>query len=265
MCNIEKFNNMNVGSFMEEICYKKNYLSEVVTRIDFAAPIGALLSEVIPTDIHAAIKKHYSIYEPGKITEHGVHITDESVVSNKKEIQQWVYHGEDRDKTIIVSAYSFIVTFKAYKDYGDFKENIIEPLQKIIELERNVQIKRTGLRFVNIFSGFIQSFGEVINYFHPMISSSFSDLVDQGNCSRNFLITEYIYDEIKLRMQSGIYNPDYPARIKKFDFIVDLDAYIDTPHITGNVESLIDDVHYKIQEKFEACITDKLRGALNGQ
>ncbi len=250
---------------MEDICYRKNYLAEVVARIDFASPIEALSSEVLPQDIHAAIKKHYSIYEPGKITEHGVRITDEAVVSNKKEISQWVYHGEDRDKSIIVSANSFVVTFKKYHDYGDFKDNIIEPLQKIIELEKDVQIKRTGLRFVNIYSEIIQSFDQIKTYFHPMISSSFSELVDPEICSRNFLVTEYIYDEIKLRMQSGIYNPDYPARIKKYDFIIDLDAYIDIPHITSNVESLINDVHCKIQEMFEKCITDKLRGVLDEQ
>jgi len=256
---------MSMGSFMEDICYKKNYLAEVVARIDFATPIEALLCEVIPPDIHAAIKEHYSIYEPGKITKHGVHITDESVVSNKKEIQQWVYHGEDRGKSIIVSAHSFIVTFKSYKDYDNFKENIIDPIKKIIDLEKNIQIKRTGLRFVNIYTDIIKSFQEVNSYFHPMISSSFLNLIDSGNCSRNLLISEYIYDEIKLRMQSGIYNPDYPARIKKFDFIVDLDAYIDTPHITNNVEGLFDDIHSKIQEKFEACITNDMRRVLNGK
>lgn len=253
-----------MGSFMKDICYKKNYLSEVVARIDFVSPIEALSADVIPQDIHAAIKKHYSIYEPGKITEHGLQITDESVVSKKNEIQQWVYHGEEREKSIIVSARSFVVTFKLYQDYDDFKENIIDPIRKIIDLEKNIQIKRTGLRFVNIYSDIIKSFQDINKYFHPMISSSFSDLIDSGSCSRNFQISEYLYDEIKLRMQSGIYNPDYPARIKKFDFIIDLDAYIDTPHIINDVEGLFDDIHRKIQEQFEACIKEDLRSVLNG-
>ena len=71
-----------------------------------------------------------------------------------------------------------------------------------------------------------------------------------------------MYDEIKLRMQTGIYNPDYPAKIKKLDFILDLDAFIDTPHVVTDVEGFFDDIHEKIQEKFESCITDEMRKVL---
>jgi uncharacterized protein (TIGR04255 family) len=98
-----------------------------------------------------------------------------------------------------------------------------------------------------------------------MLACSFDNLISSESCSRNFLVSEYLYDEIKLRMQTGIYNPDYPAKIKKLDFIIDLDAFIDTPHVVHNVESFFDDIHEKIQEKFEECITDKLRGVLNGE
>ena len=94
------------------------------------------------------------------------------------------------------------------------------------------------------------------------LSCSFENLIDSGACSRNFLVSEYLYDEIKLRMQTGIYNPDYPAKIKKLDFILDLDAFIDTPHVVTDVEGFFDDIHEKIQEKFESCITDEMRKVL---
>jgi len=248
---------------MKDICYKNNYLVEVVARLDFAKPIEALMEPVLPADIHAEIKKHYSIFEPNKITRHGVQISDASVKSEKEEIQQWVYHGEERDKSITISAHFIVVTFKVYRDFNNFKEHIISPIRKIIELEKNVQIQRTGLRFVNIYNDFIKSLSDIKQYFPPMLSCSFENLIDQESCSRNFLISEYLYDEIKLRMQTGIYNPDYPAKIKKIDFIVDLDAFIDTPHVVTDVEGFFDEIHDKIQDKFESCITEEMRGLLN--
>ena len=248
---------------MREICYKNNYLVEVVARLDFAKPIEALMEPVLPSDIHAEIKKHYSIYEPSKITRHDFKITDESVMSEKEEMHQWVYHGEERDKSITISAHAIVVTFKVYQDFICFKDSIISPIRKIIELEKNIQIQRTGLRFVNIYKDLIKDFSDIKEYFPPMLSCSFENLIDSKSCSRNFLISEYLYDEIKLRMQTGVYNPDYPAKIKKIDFIIDLDAFIDTPHVVNDVEVFFDEIHEKIQDKFESCITQKMRDKLN--
>ena len=158
---------------MKDICYNKNYLVEVVARLDFAKPIEALADPVLPSDIHNEVKKHYSIYEPSKITRHGVQITGDAVTSEKEEMHQWVYHGEEREKSITISSHSIIVSFKVYKDFEDFKENIIGPIKKIIELERNIQIQRTGLRFVNIYKNLFKYFTDIKKYFPPMLSCSF--------------------------------------------------------------------------------------------
>jgi uncharacterized protein (TIGR04255 family) len=66
-----------------------------------------------------------------------------------------------------------------------------------------------------------------------------------------------------MRLQAGIFNPDYPAVIKKFDFVIDLDCYVDTPHLISEVPALVNVLHAGIQSKFEALITDRLREVLN--
>ena len=248
---------------MNEICYKKNFLVEVVARIDFAGPAESLKGVVLPDEVQNTIKSRYKIYEPSKKKRQGIEITDQGVSAKSEEFHQWVYHGESREKSITIDQHSVVVSLKQYKQYPDFKLDVIEPIRKIVELEGNIYINRTGLRFVNIFEGLTPTFADMKKYFHPMISTSFDNIFDAEHCSRNFLITEYLHDEAKMRIQSGIYNPDYPAKIKKKDFIVDIDAFVDTPHSVANVDDLFDKLHTLIQGKFELCITDNMRKILN--
>lgn len=248
---------------MKEICYKKNFLVEVVARIDFSEPAESLKRVVLPEEIQNAIKSRYKIYEPSKAKHQDIEISEQGISEKSEEFHQWIYHGESREKSITINQRSIVVSLKQYKKYDDFKLDVIEPIRKIVELEGSIYISRTGLRFVNIFEGLTPTFSDIRRYFHEMISTSFDHLLDAEHCSRSFLITEYLHDEVKMRLQSGIFNPDYPAKIKKKDFIVDLDAYVDTPHSAAKVGDLFDNLHTLIQRKFELCITDDMRRILN--
>lgn len=245
-------------------CYRKNYLVDVVAKIDFVSPAKALSSPVLPELVQQAIKERYQIYEPTTGLVQGIEISESGVSPQKREeFHQWVYHGSEREKTLMLSKRFLHVSLKKYKNYEGFKLDVIEPIKKLAAAEGEMYISRTGLRFINIFDGLVNSYNEIPTYFSHMISSQFNNMMEAGNCSRSFLVSEYLYDEIKLRQQTGIYNPDYPATIKKKDFVVDIDAYIDTPHAFSDVAKLLDGLHEKIQFHFESCITSDMRKILN--
>jgi uncharacterized protein (TIGR04255 family) len=248
---------------MPEICYLKNYLQEVIARIDFAVPIEALNAAVLPDKVQKALKSRYPIFESTKAFSQNVIIHEQGVHTNSREFQQWVYHGENREKTITVTPDSITVSIKQYRDYEEFKLDVIEPIDEISKIEGNIFINRTGLRYVNVFPNITNKYDELIEKFHPMIASPFKSIIDIKNLSRIINISEYIHDEVKCRLQSGIFNPDYPAKIKKREFILDFDAFIDTPHSFTNINELFDSLHNVIQSKFEDSITTKLRDELN--
>ncbi len=60
-----------------------------------------------------------------------------------------------------------------------------------------------------------------------------------------------------------MYNPDYPAPIKKKRFTLDLDAYYQGFHDKDEIQKNLDKYHDKIQELFELSITEKFRNILN--
>jgi uncharacterized protein (TIGR04255 family) len=250
---------------MSEICYQKNYLQEVVARIDFAAPLEALNAPVLPDKVQKALKSRYPIFESTKAVSQNVIIHHQSIHTDRREVQQWKYHGENREKSITVSPDFIIVSIKQYRDYEEFKLDVIEPIEEISKIEGNIFINRTGLRYINIFPNKTNKYDELIDKFHPTIASPFSNIIDANNLSRKVQLSEYINDEVKCRIQSGIFNPDYPAKIKNKEFVLDLDAFIDTPHSFANINELFDSLHNVIQNKFEDLITTKLRDELNEQ
>jgi uncharacterized protein (TIGR04255 family) len=257
---------------MKDICYNKNYLNEVVAKVDFTKPLSLLTEHSLNSELVDVIRKRYSIFEPQKEIRKSLLFKVNGdvggevggVSENSTEINKFVFHGENREKTITITPESIFVTLKKYESYSDFKLDIIDPIEKVLTTERNVQINRTGLRFVNIFGDLIEKYQDLDKYFSPMISSPFSSLVDGSNCTRNILITEYLLDEIKIRVQSGIFNRDYPTKIKNKEFVIDIDAYIDIPHVVSDTKDFFDKLHKTIQEKFEAYITKDLREVLNG-
>ena len=97
---------------MSEICYKKNYLKEVVARLDFAQPVEALKNPVLPRNVQQALKYRYPIYEPNKALTQGVTFTNEGIKTDQIEFHQWVYHGENREKTITISQHYITVSLK---------------------------------------------------------------------------------------------------------------------------------------------------------
>lgn len=257
-----KITGENMSDKYDPICYKKNYLAEVVARIDFAQPANSLSTPALPKSIRDVITKRYAIFESSKGMRQGIEISDTGVKTQNEEFHQWTFSGSEREKTIIINKDSITVSLKKYVDWKEFKLDVFEPIQSIVACESQAYIARTGLRFVNIFDDLLQNKGQVSNYFSKMLASPIAYLDIGEHCSRSFLVTEYLHNEVKLRMQTGMYNPDYPAKIKKLDFIVDLDAYVDTPHAFSEVDSFLDDLHQKIQNHFESSITQELKNLL---
>lgn len=249
---------------MSEICYKKNYLKQVIAKVDFAQPLADLTTESLIAAVEA-IKKRFPIAEQATAFQQGIEITGEQVKSSKSEFPEWNFHGLDRDKSVKINQHFLQILLTKYKSEVDFKDDLIAPISQVIGSRPTALISRTGVRFINIFDFAIDSFQKTREYFPESISGHISSLLNPEECIRSFLVNEFLIDNIKVRMQSGFFNPDYPAVIKRHHFVIDIDAYIDSPHQIKDVEGYFKEFHTKIQGLFELHITQKLRDeVLNG-
>ena len=77
-------------------------------------------------------------------------------------------------------------------------------------------------------------------------------------------MSEYLIEDMQLNFRFGMFNPQYPQIIRKNDYVLDYDCFIDEA-ITG-YESIIDHIttgHDNIQRLFEDSITDQLRKVMD--
>jgi uncharacterized protein (TIGR04255 family) len=239
-------------------CYKKNFIKKVIAKIDFAEPVSLFTPESIAEAV-AEIKTRFPISEQATAFHRDIHISKDEVKSSKLEFPQWIFHGEERTKRLSVNQLTIEVLLTKYSSEDDFKNDLIIPISQLLKISHDITIKRTGIRFVNVFDFLIDDFPTASKYFSKSITNHLSVMDEIDKCSRSFLINEFLFEDIRLRVQTGFFNPDYPAIIKRNHFVIDLDAYIDIPHLINDSESYFKILHDKIEEKFEQLITEKLR------
>jgi uncharacterized protein (TIGR04255 family) len=82
---------------------------------------------------------------------------------------------------------------------------------------------------------------------------------DREHLSRIFHIVEFRFEDLNVKFQFGLPNPDFPSAIKNPRFVLDLDGYVQGPQDYSEIIANIDLEHAQIQRLFEESITDELR------
>jgi len=247
-----------------EICYKKNYLSKVIARIDFLSPIKKIESE-LPASISKIVKSYYPIAEPKKVVIEEKKITKDGIESTRiSESKEWHFHSKEREKTLVIIPTSIFVNFLAYTSYEKLKEEFLEVTNKFFELFKETQVSRLGLRYINEIALDEKNPLDWETYLNKDIICLINFVKEKEALSRVFSTIEMNYGDFNLRFQFGLFNFDFPAPIKKKSYILDFDAHYKGLQDYNEVIQSLDKYHDKIQDLFELSITDKLREKLNG-
>jgi len=241
----------------EKTCYKKPFIKEAIMRFDFPSPIPNYEKGLPPKISEAALKK-FPIFEPQKVQTHEVKFGGQETKTNIIEATNSVFYGLEREKTLTISSNAFIVQVRQYKTFELFLSETFHPLGVLCELFPEIRASRIGLRYVNVLevgSGNPLDWAEFIN---PQLLG-IVDYYKRDNLSRAFQILEYNFDEDALKFQAGMANPDYPAKIKQRQFILDLDASSVGAFDYQEMAAKVKIGHGRIQELFESSITQATR------
>ena len=244
---------------MSDICYKKNFLKQVIAKVEFAQPLTDLSNESMLAAMKE-IKTRFPIAEQKVGIHQGIEITDKEVTHSKSEFPEWNFHSTDRDKSLTLNPHFIQILLTKYQSENNFQQDLIAPISNIMGSRPSTIVSRTGIRFINVFDfDELANFNSVSGYFSDSVVSPITSIKDAQKCTRSFLINEFMEGDIKWRVQTGYFNPDYPALIKKHQFAIDIDAYIDFPHSISDISQYFGSFHKIIQTTFESLITDKLR------
>ncbi len=254
-----------MSDLFAEIRYQKNFLREVIARIDFLNPLPGM-DLALPAPLTEEAIRAFPIPEPHDVLSHEVQFGPEGVTKASEErIKEWHFHGKERTKTLTIGRQVVLVRHKMYQTYDPIKAEFVRILEQIDNLFPNIQAARIGLRYINQIELTEGNPTDWSAYIAPELLSLFrfpSD-VDQAALSRILHNLELSYDTFNLRCRFGMHNPDYPARIKRKIFILDLDSYVQSVVEVKEISRLLDEFHSTIQRYFEQSITDNLRRIMN--
>lgn len=245
------------------ICYKKNFLTAVIARIDFPLPLKQV-SKGLPKELLDMIKPIFPIFEPRQTISREMQISNSQLKQrNVEQGMEWHFHGEQKEKTLTIAPNTLFVNYKQYHTYENLKEEFLQVALEFLNHFKGTQVSRLGIRAVNEIKLDEPNPLDWSNYINPLLLNTFSFGEQTDNLSRAFNNLEYSFGEFNLRFQFGMHNPDYPAKIVKKVFILDLDAYYQGLLERDDLAEYCDGFHEKLQSFFEESITQNLREIMN--
>lgn len=252
----------------QELCYKKNYLSEVIARIDFISDIREL-EENMPMALGKALAKMFPVVEPpADSISARIELKEEGKsTGHTTKVKRWNFFGRDREKLLSIENTHVFVRYTTYNSFESLKREFQDVLKAITNEFPDVEAKRFGLRYVNkIEIARTDPFKGWHDYFHPELLTDATFFSPQSRVTRLLHVAEMkCGDDVNLRFQFGIPNPDYPAVIKQPQFILDFDAYVSFAHSLQDSLGYMETGHEAIQSLFERSIKEPLRRRMGGK
>lgn len=167
------------------------------------------------------------------------------------------FYNKDKTALVQVAPDLFVVNqLKPYPSWNEFKPMILKNFEIYKEIARPKGFRRIGLRYINIVE-FDKTPIELKDYFqfYPFIPDALPQLHD------SFLNrVEFPYEDNKERLILTLATV-IPSKPSILSILLDIDYVMVTPEYVplDGVSEWLEKAHNRIEEAFEACITDKAR------
>jgi uncharacterized protein (TIGR04255 family) len=245
--------------------YKTNYLRNVIFRIDFSQQL--LPNKKSIDSFYNLIKGYFPKREvlKGKVL-HTQIVTKKDgnkVTQQEQNVTNYKFSDENQTKILMLEPLSNInLVFNVYKNSEELKNTICLIIDAAIQIYGDIEIKRTGLRYIN---DIYLSEGNPFDW-APFINDSLITGLnfppENRNLSRSMGIIELIRDDHSVLFQYGMYNPEYPNKIARKIFVLDYDCYIkenlNASEINKKLEILQKDEEYLFESSIKEGLREKM-------
>lgn len=251
----------------QNICYQNPFLNQVIVRLDFMETLQN--NQVFYDEFEKNIVKYF----PKKGKDQLIKLNEINVMINVNEpsesaasseivagLQKEYFDTNIKNKFIVSNRF---IVFEMNK-YTSFEElfQMISNIVPSFMARTNVTIQRMGIRYINIFDS--EKIKIRKNYFQTEVAGALSkktqELDDELKMIRSMHLSEYRFQNMHLNFRYGMFNPEYPNSLRKDNFALDYDCFIQEA-ISSSAEIMqgISNGHMIIQKMFENSITDSLR------
>lgn len=242
--------------------YKKNFLTDVIFRVDF--PIVLDIVENTPKEFQNKIMNDFPILEP--IQQFGVRIEkkDSDINTFTANKTTWRFLSPNKNHIVELDSEFLAVVYKNYDNFTNFKKTVSKIVKTFIQLYPKLAINRLGLRYINQIQLEETDFFVWQDYINKSLITNLDFFENKNDLRRAMQVYEIKpEDEVNMNIQCGIFNSSFPAPVNKKEFALDYDCYTKTQLTSSQIIDNLTKFNEIIGKYFERSITDKLRGVLN--
>jgi len=242
----------------ENLKYKKNFLTNVICRIDFV-PISQEIIDGQKDKFKERIKQNFPNDEKHSWVEFFTTIKGQEKIDERKESFFYNFFDTSKEKKVTLTYKHVAIEFLKYKDFTDFKTNVKDLFDVFMLLYKPTKLTRLGLRYINqIFLEKGNPFswkGQVDSSLMCVINKFLENNEDIARAMSQAIIKN---DDYTMNFNYGIFNSEFPAKIRRKEFILDFDCSTQEVNETTFYDSLAK-FNKEIKILFEKSIKDNLR------
>lgn len=227
------------GFIMDKLDFKKNYIQEVLFRVDFRI-IPELIENGVPDKFVNIVKDEFMVFD-----------------ENTSEPNLWAYFNENYAKRIELTASSLVLSYDG--DYYNTHIDILNDIEMIIAIleEYGVNtVNRMGLRYINEINPDkpIENWDDWINpKLHNFNAIDANLMLMRSLTQSQFRVGEYI-----LNFTYGQFNSNYPNTDIENDFVLDYDVYTSSLTEISFIKGKFAELHKIIISLFKQSIGNDL-------
>lgn len=240
--------------------YKKNYLKQVIFRIDFEK-VSLSDFDTFKTMIGAQFDTKTK--QKGRVGNFELQVDSGEIINTTEEFDIWQFVDTNTGNKFEAAPTYCLLEYFAYKDSSILSKNIEELCTKFVEHHKISQVSRVGLRYINqIEINGVKRLNEWQNYILNDLLIAPKVFVNKNR------VPTRILNQLELKSETfntvykyGIWNDKYPSPITSSAYIIDIDCFTRLP-VDLEESGLVDiamQLNKEAENIFELSITPKLR------
>lgn len=235
-----------------------NKVSLFIIKIDLIDYPEEILTKLIEDYVHLfpkveniklnKIEVRLDLNQPKEITIPVEYVTNQVLLN---EVEQKKFTFSKSDKSLTFECYKY-KNYETYKDIFLFLENGFK------NAKEEIKIGRIGMRFVNNFN--CNSIQNISKIFQTDISKSIKTALKHNtNLNRLIILEENIEDDCKYRVNYGVPNNSYPAKLNTYNLLLDIDVFEDRLLKVDDLDYLLHLLNKKAYSIFDKFISEKFK------
>ena len=236
--------------------YKKNFLTDVVFRIDF--PSVSLQMEGKDAPYRKAIRKIFPKLESRTLTLFKTTLTKGQKIDEQSQQPLYIFTGKSGLERLELSAAFLSISTKKYSSFKDFQRLIKSATEPLTTIYSAKIFRRVGLRYVNqiiLSEGHPLEWGKYIN---ASLLQTITTFLPKDNIARSMNQSVASFDDFRMNFAFGVFNSEFPSVVTRREFILDIDCYSEDVE-PDMLFSRLDLFNTTALKYFEMSILDGLR------